>query len=230
MYNSVKVDSIPGLNVDKYKIPVDERIVSVCEAYGFEKDKISESVSENFYDNNTSIYYIILNKFIRERYDSISDMFSQDYLDYLNNPKNLIDDNSRKNQSDDDEIIRDDEEKEQKDRNNKKHNKKKNIKEVIYEDKNNEDDNNNDKSNDEGKENFDDLYEDKSNDENEGETKVMMKMKVKIITMIMKTFMKTRAIMKMMIIKIIFMKTYIKIKVITMEKKRKILIKIKKKI
>ena len=40
-YNSVKVDSIPGLNIDKYKIPVDERIVSVCEAYGLEKDKIS---------------------------------------------------------------------------------------------------------------------------------------------------------------------------------------------
>ena len=72
-YNSVKVESIPGLIIDKYKIPVDERIVSVCEAYGFEKDKITESVSENYYDNNTSIYYIILNKFIRERYDSISD-------------------------------------------------------------------------------------------------------------------------------------------------------------
>ena len=167
-YNSVKVDSIPGLIIDKYKIPVDERIVSVCEAYGFEKDKITESVSENYYDNNASIYYIILNKFIRERYDSISDMFSQDYLDYLNDPKNLIDENSRK-KSDDDEKIEIDEEKEKekenKNKNNKEHNKKKNIKEVIYEDKKNEDN----KSNDEGRENFDDLYEDKSNDENEEE-------------------------------------------------------------
>ena len=171
-YNSVKVDSIPGLNIDKYKIPVDERIVSVCEAYGFEKDKITESVSENYYDNNTSIYYVILNKFIRERYDSISDLFSQDYLDYLNDPKNLIDENSRKNQSDDDEKIGDIEEKEKekkirnKNKNKNENNRKKNIKEVIYEDKTNEDDNNNDRNNDEGKENFDDLYEDKSIDEN----------------------------------------------------------------
>ena len=166
-YNSVKAESIPGLIIDKYKIPVDERIVSVCEAYGFEKDKITESVSENYYDNNTSIYYIILNKFIRERYDSISDMFSQDFLDYLNDPKNLIDENSRKNQSDDDEKIGDDEEKEKEKENQNKNNKRrKQIKEVIYEDKKNEDDNNNDKSNDESKENFDDLYEDKSSDEN----------------------------------------------------------------
>ena len=174
-YNSVKVESIPGLIIDKYKIPVDERIVSVCEAYGFEKDKITESVSENYYDNNTSIYYIILNKFIRERYDSISDMFSQDFLDYLNDPKNLIDENSRKNQNDDDEKIGDDEEKEKekekekKNKNNNKHKKRKQIKEVIYEDKKNEDDNNNDKNNDEGQLNFDDLYEDRSNDENEDE-------------------------------------------------------------
>ena len=172
-YNSVKVESIPGLIIDKYKIPVDERIVSVCEAYGFEKDKITESVSENYYDNNTSIYYIILNKFIRERYDSISDLFSQDFVDYLNDPKNLIDENSRKNQNDDDEKIGDDEEKEKekekKNKNNNKHKKRKQIKEVIYEDKKNEDDNNNDKNNDEGQVNFDDLYEDRSNDENEDE-------------------------------------------------------------
>lgn len=167
-YNSVKVDSLPGLNVDKYKIPVDQRIVSVCEAYGFESDKITESVSENYYDNNTSIYYIILNKFIRERYDSVSDMFSQDFLDYINDPINLIDENSKKNKRDNENIENDvEKEKRKENKSNKQNNKNKKIKEVIYEDKSNEDDNNNDKSNDEGNENFDDLYEDKSNNENE---------------------------------------------------------------
>ena len=89
-YNLIKEKSIPGLIVEKHKIPIDERIVSVCQVYGFKKENIIESVSENFYDNNTAIYYIILAKFIRERYDSISDLFSQDYLDYINDSKNLL--------------------------------------------------------------------------------------------------------------------------------------------
>ena len=97
-YNIINNKSIPGIIVDKYKIPIDERIVNVCEAYGLEKDKIIESVSENFYDNYTASYYIILSKFIRERYDSVSDLFSQDYLDYINDPNNLIN-NSEKNKN-----------------------------------------------------------------------------------------------------------------------------------
>ena len=89
-YNIIKDKSIPGIIVGKHKIPIDERIVSVCQAYGCKKENIIESVSENFYDNNSAIYYIILAKFIRERYDSISDLFSQDYLDYINDSKNLL--------------------------------------------------------------------------------------------------------------------------------------------
>ena len=89
-FNIIKDKSIPGIIVNKHKIPIDDRIVSVCEAYGCKKENIIESVSENYYDNNTATYYIILAKFIRERYDSISDLFSQDYLDYINDPKNLL--------------------------------------------------------------------------------------------------------------------------------------------
>ena len=89
-YNIINATPIPGIDIDKYKIPIDERIINVCQAYGYDPEKINESVSENFYDNYTSIYYIILAKFIRERYDSISDLFSQDYLDYINDTKNMI--------------------------------------------------------------------------------------------------------------------------------------------
>ena len=89
-YNIINNTSIPGIIINKHKIPIDDRIISVCQAYGFTQDNLIQSVTENVYDNNASIYYIILNKFIRERFDSVSDLFSQDYLDYINNPINLI--------------------------------------------------------------------------------------------------------------------------------------------
>ena len=97
-YNIIKDNSIPGIIVDKHKIPIDERIVNVCGAYGCEKEKIIESVSNNFYDDNTATYYIILSKFIRERYDSISDLCSQDYINYINDPNNLLSNEKNKKQ------------------------------------------------------------------------------------------------------------------------------------
>ena len=59
-YNIIKDNSIPDIIVKKHKIPIDERKVNICEAYGCEKEKIIESVSNNFYDDYTATYYIIL--------------------------------------------------------------------------------------------------------------------------------------------------------------------------
>ena len=64
----------PGLIIGYHKIPIDERILKVCEAYGFNQEEVEKSVKENKYDNKSSIYYIILSKMKREGYDSISDL------------------------------------------------------------------------------------------------------------------------------------------------------------
>ena len=80
----------PGLIIGYHKIPIDERILKVCEAYGFNKDEVENSVKENKYDNKSAIYYIILAKMKREGYDSISDLFSQEYLNYINNKDNIL--------------------------------------------------------------------------------------------------------------------------------------------
>ena len=80
----------PGLVIGYHKIPIDERILKVCEAYGFNKDEVEKSVRENKYDNKSSIYYIILSKMKREGYESISDLYSQEYLNYINDKKNII--------------------------------------------------------------------------------------------------------------------------------------------
>ena len=90
-YNIVSpVKALPGIIIGYHKIPIDERILNVCEAYGFDKNLVKESVEENKYDNKSSIYYIILNKMKREGYDSIADLFSDDYIEYIKNPNNLI--------------------------------------------------------------------------------------------------------------------------------------------
>ena len=90
-YNIVSpVRSLPGLIIGYHKIPIDERILNVCEAYGFDKNAVKQSVMENKYDNKSSIYYIILNKMKREGYDSMADLYSEDYLEYIKNPNNLI--------------------------------------------------------------------------------------------------------------------------------------------
>ena len=90
-YNLVTpVKSLPGIIIGHHKIPIDDRILNVCEAYGFNKDEVMESVKDNKYDNKSSIYYIILNKMKREGYDSISDLYSEDYLEYIKNPDNII--------------------------------------------------------------------------------------------------------------------------------------------
>ena len=90
-YNMVSpVRSLPGLIIGHHKIPIDDRILNVCEAYGFDKNSVKKSVMDNKYDNNSSIYYIILNKMKREGYDSKADLYSEEYLEYIKNPKNLI--------------------------------------------------------------------------------------------------------------------------------------------
>ena len=90
-YNIVSpVKALPGIIIGYHKIPIDERILNVCEAYGFDKNAVKQSVMENKYDNKSSIYYIILSKMKREGYDSIADLFSDDYIEYIKNPNNLI--------------------------------------------------------------------------------------------------------------------------------------------
>ena len=90
-YNIVSPQkALPGLIIGYHKIPIDDRILNVCEAYGFDKNAVKQSVMENKYDNKSAIYYIILNKMKKEGYDSISDLFSNDYIEYVKNPNNLI--------------------------------------------------------------------------------------------------------------------------------------------
>ena len=90
-FNMVKdYKMIPGVIEGYHRIPIDMKIVEACEQYGYEKDKVIESVEKCKYNRNSSVYYIILSKFKREGYHSISDLFSDVFLKYIRDPKNII--------------------------------------------------------------------------------------------------------------------------------------------
>ena len=158
------IKTLPGLILTLHKIPIDERILKVCQAYDYNPEEVRESVMNNKYDNKSSIYYIILNKMKREGYDSISDLFSKAYLDYINDPKNWID--NEKKDSDEDNSKNNSE---KKDKENEKEEKNKvepdkvekdiiEKREIIENDKRTNTINNND-----------DLYSDISSEKNENE-------------------------------------------------------------
>ena len=81
---------IPGIIEGYNKIPIDMRIVELCEHYGFDKNSVIENVKKCNYNRNSAVYYIILSKMKREGYHSISDLYSDEFLKYVNNPNNYI--------------------------------------------------------------------------------------------------------------------------------------------
>ena len=89
-FNLVPNNSRPGVIIDYHRIPIDHRIIQRCESYGYNKDEVYDSIKNNKYDKNSSIYYIILKKFGEEEIESISDLYSNKYLEYINDPNNLL--------------------------------------------------------------------------------------------------------------------------------------------
>ena len=82
--------SVPGVIEGYHRIPVDMKIIEECEQYGYERDKIIDSVEKCKYNRNSSVYYIILSKMKREGYKSISDLYSDKFLEFIYNPRNII--------------------------------------------------------------------------------------------------------------------------------------------
>ena len=80
----------PGIIYDIHKIPIDNRILEKVEELGYDKKKVEESVINYNYDSFSAVYYLILKQFKKDGINSISDLFSEDYLNYLKDYKNWI--------------------------------------------------------------------------------------------------------------------------------------------
>ena len=55
-----------------------------------DKYQAKSDLQNNKHSNNTCTYYLLLSKHVKRGYTSISDLFSKEFQDYLNNSKSLI--------------------------------------------------------------------------------------------------------------------------------------------
>ena len=80
-----------GLVLIKYVIPIDEDIVSsMSSKYGIAQDKIRISILSNKHDDIYTIYYLLLQKKIRNKKKSIADIKSDLFRKYLDNKSNQL--------------------------------------------------------------------------------------------------------------------------------------------
>ena len=98
-FNIVSSESSrPGIIIGFNKIPVDENIINLCHEYGYDKKLVRQSVINNDYNSNSSIYYILLQKLKKKGIQSVSDLYSEKYLEFINDPNNtLINEQNGKN-------------------------------------------------------------------------------------------------------------------------------------
>ena len=79
-----------GLNCDKIIFPIDNEIVGKMHELGFKKMEVRYNIIRNEHNNITTTYYLLLDKKIKKGRKSIADLHSNLFDDYINDPKNKI--------------------------------------------------------------------------------------------------------------------------------------------
>ena len=96
-FNLIKPHLMKGISLNEIKIPVDENILEIVKNFGFDKEECRTLLLKNKFCSLTSIYYLCLKKYIREGGKSISDLESDLFEQYINDPANYISQDSLKN-------------------------------------------------------------------------------------------------------------------------------------
>ena len=90
-FNQISNVLYEGISVKEIVLPIDEEIVEdINKNYGFDKMRIRNSIIRNFYNHITSLYFILLEKKIKQGKESVSDLYSKLYLNYINDDKNKL--------------------------------------------------------------------------------------------------------------------------------------------
>lgn len=87
---SINPNLMDGLIISKVVIPIDEDIIRKMEKYGFSKEESRANVLSNKHNQFTTTYYLLLKVKLREGENSISDMKSDLFFNYINDKRNLI--------------------------------------------------------------------------------------------------------------------------------------------
>ena len=89
-FNMNDANLIPGIIIGYNLIPVDENILNLCVAYNSDRDKIEYSVRNNKYDEGSALYYLLVRKITRKGFESVSDLSSSLFIDFILNDNNLV--------------------------------------------------------------------------------------------------------------------------------------------
>ena len=89
-FNLNDTNLIPGIIIGYNLIPVDENILNLCVAYNYERDKIENSVKNNKYDSGSALYYLLVRKIVRKGFESVSDLSSDLFIDFILDDNNLV--------------------------------------------------------------------------------------------------------------------------------------------
>ena len=74
---------LPGIVIGKNKIPIDERILNMIQAYGLDKDSVRRKVEENKFDEESAMYYLLVKKAGSKGFESVSDLCSEEFIEFI---------------------------------------------------------------------------------------------------------------------------------------------------
>jgi len=80
-----------GLSLTLFKIPIDENIAFIIESeLNYSASEIRQNILENHHNRLTTIYYLLLMKKIKEGKTSVADLNSNEFKNFIKNPKNSL--------------------------------------------------------------------------------------------------------------------------------------------
>ena len=86
-----KINMTEGLLLNKYVIPYDEKVITyMSNKFNIKINDIKYDILLNKYNQITTLYYLLLNKKIRNNEETIGNMSSNIFIEYIHNKKNLL--------------------------------------------------------------------------------------------------------------------------------------------
>lgn len=79
-----------GIDITKTVIPIDEEIIEQMNEIGFNKMQARDSILRNLHNNISTTYYLLLGKKIKQKKESVGDLFSYVYEKYMEDKENLM--------------------------------------------------------------------------------------------------------------------------------------------
>ena len=89
-FNLIECRLIPGIIVGYNKIPIDDDAVLKCEEFGFDKNNVRKAVLGNLFNKYSAIYYLVIRRKIIEGKDSVSDLFSEKFVQFALDEDNIV--------------------------------------------------------------------------------------------------------------------------------------------